>query len=150
MIDKIQTTLQEHFGFSQMRPGQQQVIEHLLDGHSAAAIFPTGGGKSLCYQLPALLLPGVTLVVSPLIALMKDQIDALTKRDIHARRLDSSLGVEDYREVMGRIRCYYPTEATVVTVPTPRTGGPHDRQDPHNPTRAFRFHPDAPRSATGD
>ena len=104
MIDKIQTTLQEHFGFTQMRPGQQQVIEHLLDGHSAAAIFPTGGGKSLCYQLPALLLPGVTLVVSPLIALMKDQIDALAKRDIHARRLDSSLGVEDYREVMGQLR----------------------------------------------
>jgi len=75
MGDTIQTSLQEHFGFNRMRPGQQEVIEQLLDGHSAAAIFPTGGGKSLCYQLPALLLPGVTLVVSPLIALMKDQID---------------------------------------------------------------------------
>jgi len=104
MIDRIQTALQEHFGFTRMRPGQQEVIQHLLDGHSAAAIFPTGGGKSLCYQLPALLLPGVTLVVSPLIALMKDQIDALAKRGVNARRLDSSLGIEEYREVMGQLR----------------------------------------------
>jgi len=104
MSDTIPTTLQEHFGFTRMRPGQQEVIQHLLDGHSAAAIFPTGGGKSLCYQLPALLLPGVTLVVSPLIALMKDQIDALAKRGVNARRLDSSLGAEEYREVMGQLR----------------------------------------------
>ena len=105
MIDTIGTSLREHFGFTEARPGQQQVIQHLLDGHSAAAIFPTGGGKSLCYQLPALLLPGVTLVVSPLIALMKDQIDALAKRRINARRLDSSLGVQEYREVMEQLRC---------------------------------------------
>jgi ATP-dependent DNA helicase RecQ len=104
MSTSIQTTLQEKFGFTGMRPGQQAVIQHLLDGHSAAAVFPTGGGKSLCYQLPALLLPGVTLVVSPLIALMKDQIDALTRRGIDARRLDSSLGAEEYREVMGQLR----------------------------------------------
>jgi len=104
MGDTIQTSLQEHFGFNRMRPGQQEVIEQLLDGHSAAAIFPTGGGKSLCYQLPALLLPGVTLVVSPLIALMKDQIDALAKRGINARRLDSSLDAGEYREVMRQLR----------------------------------------------
>ncbi len=80
------------------------MIEHLLAGESAAAVFPTGGGKSLCYQLPALMLPGVTLVVSPLIALMKDQIDALTARGINARRLDSSLGIEEYRDVMAQLR----------------------------------------------
>ena len=74
MAESIQHHLQQHFGFNELRPGQQQVIQHLLDGNSAAAVFPTGGGKSLCYQLPALLLPGVTLVVSPLIALMKDII----------------------------------------------------------------------------
>jgi ATP-dependent DNA helicase RecQ len=104
MSNQIQTTLQEHFGFTRMRPGQQEVIQQLLDGHSAAAIFPTGGGKSLCYQLPALLLPGVTLVVSPLIALMKDQIDALAKRGVNARRLDSSLDAGEYREVMAQLR----------------------------------------------
>jgi len=102
--DDIQSTLQQHFGFNELLPGQQSVIQHLLNGHSAAAIFPTGGGKSLCYQLPALLLPGVTLVVSPLIALMKDQIDALRKRGINAQRLDSSLDVGEYKEVMRQLR----------------------------------------------
>ncbi len=104
MTDKIHATLLQYFGFNQLLPGQQAVMQHLLDGASAAAIFPTGGGKSLCYQLPALLLPGVTLVVSPLIALMKDQIDALSKRGINARRLDSSLSVDEYREVMAQLR----------------------------------------------
>ncbi len=96
------TALTRHFGFDDFRPGQEAVIDHLLAGHSAAAVFPTGGGKSLCYQLPALLLPGLTLVVSPLIALMKDQIDALSRRGIAAARLDSTLDAGEYRAVDGR------------------------------------------------
>ena len=84
--------LQENFGFSTFRPGQEAVINSLMAGRSSLAIFPTGGGKSLCYQLPGLLLNGLTLVISPLIALMKDQVDALRKRDIMAARLDSSIG----------------------------------------------------------
>lgn len=104
MQDSIQTTLQKNFGFDTFRPGQQQVVEYLLAGHSCAAVFPTGGGKSLCYQLPALILPGVTLVVSPLIALMKDQIDALTVRGIAARRLDSTLSADEYLEAMDEVR----------------------------------------------
>jgi ATP-dependent DNA helicase RecQ len=96
--------LEEVFGFDSFRPGQEEVIGHLLAGRSAAAVFPTGGGKSLCYQLPALLLPGLTLVVSPLIALMKDQIDQLRSRGVAANRLDSSLTVEEYRQVMAGIR----------------------------------------------
>jgi ATP-dependent DNA helicase RecQ len=79
-------------------------MEHLLAGRSAAAVFPTGGGKSLCYQLPALLLPGLTLVVSPLIALMKDQIDALTARGISAARLDSTLDKDQYQSAIGALR----------------------------------------------
>ena len=71
--------LASRFGFADFRPGQEQVVEALLAGRSALAVFPTGAGKSLCYQLPALLLDGVTVVVSPLIALMKDQIDALVR-----------------------------------------------------------------------
>jgi hypothetical protein len=82
--------LRQHFGFTNFKPGQEAVVGHLLAGRSAAAVFPTGGGKSLCYQLPALALPGLTLVVSPLIALMKDQIDALAARGIAARRLAST------------------------------------------------------------
>ncbi|MEZ6122191.1 MAG: ATP-dependent DNA helicase RecQ [Planctomycetaceae bacterium] len=99
-----QELLQQHFGFSEFREGQQVVIEHLLNGKSAAAVFPTGGGKSLCYQLPALALDGLTLVVSPLIALMKDQIDALTARRIAAARLDSTLSADESRQVMESIR----------------------------------------------
>ncbi|MCP4508555.1 MAG: DEAD/DEAH box helicase, partial [Fuerstiella sp.] len=104
--------LKQYFAFDQFRDGQQAVIENLLAGHSAAAVFSTGGGKSLCYQLPALAFDGLTLVVSPLIALMKDQIDALAARGIAARRLDSTLSADDYRQVMddisaGRLKLLY-------------------------------------------
>src|SRR5436309_13543335 len=96
--------LTARFGFDSFRPGQQRVVEALLAGRSALAVFPTGGGKSLCYQLPALLLEGVTIVVSPLIALMKDQIDDLQRRGVEAARLDSSLGAAEQREVGERLR----------------------------------------------
>ncbi len=96
--------LAEHFGYDTFKPGQRAVVEHLLAGRSAAAVFPTGGGKSLCYQLPALAFEGITLVVSPLIALMKDQIDALAARGIAAQRLDSTLDAEGYRAAMDRVR----------------------------------------------
>jgi ATP-dependent DNA helicase RecQ len=104
MNETIQTCLKQHFGHDHFRPGQEKVIDHLLSGRSAAAVFPTGGGKSICYQLPALLLPGVTLVVSPLIALMKDQIDALAARGIAAARLDSTLDAKTYRSIMEQLR----------------------------------------------
>jgi ATP-dependent DNA helicase RecQ len=104
MGDRIQSTLLEQFGFDEFRPGQREVIENLVRGKSSAAVFPTGGGKSLCYQLPALLLPGMTLVVSPLIALMKDQIDALHARGIAAARMDSTLSLEEYRTVSQHVR----------------------------------------------
>ncbi len=105
-IDKtdIYQTLKDHFGFDDFRSGQEEVITNLLNGESAAAIFPTGSGKSLCYQLPAILLPGLTLVISPLIALMKDQIDSLKKQGIAAERLDSSLDAESYRNAINNIR----------------------------------------------
>ena len=76
--------LTSRFGYTEFRPGQQQVVESLLAGRSALAVFPTGAGKSLCYQLPALMLEGVTVVVSPLIALMKDQIDLLARQGVDA------------------------------------------------------------------
>ncbi|MES2462201.1 MAG: ATP-dependent DNA helicase RecQ [Armatimonadota bacterium] len=98
-----QALLQKHFGFGEFRPGQDRVIQSLLAGRSALALFPTGAGKSLCYQLPALAFEGVTLVVSPLIALMKDQIDFLTSRGIAAARLDSSLGLEETRAIADKL-----------------------------------------------
>ena len=95
--------LREVFGLADYRPGQRRVIEALLAGRSALAVFPTGGGKSLCYQLPAVVLEGTCLVVSPLIALMKDQIDQLTARGVPAARLDSSLGLAETRDVQDRL-----------------------------------------------
>jgi ATP-dependent DNA helicase RecQ len=100
----LRGALETAFGFTAFRPGQEQVIETLLAGRSALAVFPTGAGKSLCYQLPALLLDGVTVVVSPLIALMKDQIDALVRAGVDAARLDSSLGPDEARDVIDRLR----------------------------------------------
>ncbi len=84
-------TLSRVFGFDEFREGQEEVISRLLGGKSVVAIFPTGAGKSLCYQLPAMLLEGLTLVISPLIALMKDQVDFLVEHQVPAGRLDSSL-----------------------------------------------------------
>ncbi len=103
-LDAAQTLLRERFGFSAFRPGQAEVIGHLLDGRSSLAVFPTGSGKSLCYQLPALLLPGLTVVVSPLIALMKDQVDFLEKRGVAAARLDSSVSREEFLRIQDGLR----------------------------------------------
>lgn len=96
--------LQMHFGHDVFREGQEAVIRALIDGESALALFPTGAGKSLCYQLPAVLLEGTALVVSPLIALMKDQVDALRARGIAAARLDSSLTAEETQRVYADLR----------------------------------------------
>jgi len=96
----ITSLLTRHFGFDQLRPGQEAVISRLLAGKSAAAIFPTGAGKSLCYQLPALALPHLTLVISPLLALMHDQLAFLQRKGIAAATLDSSQTVEESRHVM--------------------------------------------------
>ena len=92
------------FGFREFRPGQREVIDELMTQGRALAVFPTGGGKSLCYQLPALALEGTTLVVSPLIALMKDQIDFLRSKGVAAARLDSSLDASESREVTESLR----------------------------------------------
>ena len=96
----LKQQLQKHFGFNTFLKGQEDVIRKVLDHQSAAAIFPTGAGKSLCYQLPAMLLPGLTLVVSPLLSLMKDQLDFLLANNIPAARLDSTLARNDYNKIL--------------------------------------------------
>jgi ATP-dependent DNA helicase RecQ len=92
------------YGYDAFRGLQEQVIAEALAGRDVVAILPTGGGKSLCYQIPALLLPGLTLVVSPLIALMKDQIDQLARRGVAAGRLDSTLTGDEVRSLMDSVR----------------------------------------------
>jgi len=104
MVSNSQASLKQFFGFEHFRNGQEQTIEQLLNGHSSLAIFPTGSGKSLCYQLTALHLPHLTLVVSPLLALMKDQLEFLAAKGIPAASIDSSLPPERGREVMADVR----------------------------------------------
>jgi ATP-dependent DNA helicase RecQ len=104
--------LHEQFGLEHFRPGQREVIEQVLAGRDVLCVMPTGGGKSLCYQLPAMVLPGVTLVVSPLIALMKDQVDTLSGRGVPATLINSTLDpAEQWSRMLeveaGRFRLVY-------------------------------------------
>ncbi len=100
----MHSTLEQVFGYPQFRPGQEAAIGAVLAGRSAAAIFPTGSGKSLCYQLPALLLPHLTLVVSPLLALMQDQLAFLKRHGIAAASIDSAQGRDEANDAMARAR----------------------------------------------
>ncbi|WP_434607622.1 RecQ family ATP-dependent DNA helicase [Pseudomonas sp. R1-7] len=100
----MHSTLEKVFGYPQFRPGQEAAIGAVLAGRSAAAIFPTGSGKSLCYQLPSLLLPHLTLVVSPLLALMQDQLAFLKRHGIAAASIDSAQSRDEASEAMARAR----------------------------------------------
>jgi ATP-dependent DNA helicase RecQ len=97
-------TLKQHFGFSGLLDGQDRVIELILSGQDGLVVMPTGGGKSLCYQLPALCFEGVTLVISPLIALMKDQVDALVAKGIPATLINSTLSWPEQKERLDAMR----------------------------------------------
>ncbi len=100
----IHKTLKEHFGYDRFREGQEAVISAVVNGESSAAIFPTGSGKSLCYQLSALHLKHLTLVISPLLALMKDQLDFLNSKNIPAASIDSTQNREEASSVMEAVR----------------------------------------------
>jgi ATP-dependent DNA helicase RecQ len=99
----LRKTLNDVFGLDALRPGQQEVIDSVMHGQDTLAIMPTGAGKSLCYQLPAMHLPGLTLVVSPLIALMKDQFDKLVAAGVGAMQFNSALSAEDVRETFDKL-----------------------------------------------
>jgi ATP-dependent DNA helicase RecQ len=108
----LEKHLKHHFGYDQFRPGQRQIIEDALANRDLMVIMPTGGGKSLCFQLPALLKPGLTVVVSPLIALMQDQVEALRTNNISATFLNSSLNIQKVRSreeaiMNGKIKLLY-------------------------------------------
>ena len=100
---EIARVLRRAFGITSLRPGQEDVIRRVLAGRDTLAIMPTGAGKSLCYQLPALVTPGVTVVVSPLIALMKDQADALAQGRIESVQLNSAFSEGELEEALGRV-----------------------------------------------
>ena len=104
MIQQAQQVLKQFFGYEQFRIGQQQVIENVLNGRDTLCVMPTGGGKSLCYQVPALCVQGTTVVISPLISLMKDQVDLLHSNGIQAAYINSSLTYSQIDETMANVR----------------------------------------------
>lgn len=98
VMEQARGALKRYFGYDSFRSGQERLVGAILDGRDALGVMPTGAGKSICYQLPAVLLPGVSLVVSPLISLMKDQVDALTETGIPAAYINSSLSAQETNE----------------------------------------------------
>lgn len=98
LFEKAQRLLESHFGYSSFRNGQERAIQSVLAGENTICVMPTGGGKSICYQIPALVLPGTTIVISPLISLMKDQVDTLVQVGIPATFINSSLSFNDANE----------------------------------------------------
>lgn len=108
----INQTLKQYFGYDSLRTGQEELINGILAGHDVLGIMPTGAGKSLCYQLPALMLKGITLVISPLISLMSDQVKALNQAGVHAAYINSSLTENQIRMALsyasqGRYKIIY-------------------------------------------
>jgi ATP-dependent DNA helicase RecQ len=117
---RARALLREVFGFPEYRPDQQEIVDHLIAGGDAFVLMPTGGGKSLCYQLPALVRPGTGIVVSPLISLMKDQVDALRAAGVRAAAYNSSLEADEARSVLrdlhgGRLDLLYVAPETLMT-----------------------------------
>src|SRR5690606_3927050 len=100
----VRALLKERFGFPDFREGQREIVEHVASGQDALVVMPTGAGKSVCYQIPALARGGTTLVVSPLIALMKDQVDGLLEHGVRATFLNSTLSAVEYRERREAVR----------------------------------------------
>lgn len=96
--------LKQYFGYDHFRPLQEEIVNHVVGGNDCFVLMPTGGGKSLCYQLPALHFPGLTLVISPLIALMKDQVDSLRACGVNAAYINSTLTLEEFRSVLTQAR----------------------------------------------
>ncbi|HYE12289.1 MAG TPA: DNA helicase RecQ [Patescibacteria group bacterium] len=102
MKDKTKRILQEYFGYSEFKPGQERIIDEILSGHDVLGIMPTGAGKSLCFQVPALALEGTAIVISPLISLMKDQVDTLNEMGIKAAFINSSLNLQEFRNITAK------------------------------------------------
>ncbi len=104
MLEQARKLLQSHFGYDSFRTGQEQAITQVFDGQNTICVMPTGGGKSMCYQIPALAMEGTTIVVSPLISLMKDQVDSLQAAGIPAASINSSLDVYEVREILHEVQ----------------------------------------------
>lgn len=107
-LGRAKKVLKKYFGYEDFREGQEALVKAVISGRDVLGIMPTGAGKSLCFQIPALMMEGITLVVSPLISLMKDQVSALNQAGVHAAFLNSSLTPGQYRKALERAKagCY--------------------------------------------
>ena len=104
MINKhAQSVLEKYYGYKSFRKGQEDIINSIMEGRDVLAIMPTGGGKSICYQVPALMLDGITVVISPLISLMKDQVDTLKDMGVEAEFINSTLSAAEESEIINKI-----------------------------------------------
>ena len=99
-MENANKLLKQYFGYEDFKKGQKEIISHILNGEDCLAIMPTGAGKSICYQIPALLFNGITIVISPLISLMKDQVDSLLQLGISATYINSSLSPSNYSQTI--------------------------------------------------
>ena len=120
MSDMLKAILKEYWGYESFRPLQEQAMRAVVSGRDSLVVMPTGGGKSLCFQVPAMAMEGLAVVVSPLISLMKDQVDALLECGIGAARIDSSQTPEENREAMrgaaeGKVRILYVSPERLVS-----------------------------------
>ena len=102
-MNEAQNILKKYFGYENFRPGQEEIITHILNNEDVLGIMPTGAGKSVCYQVPAMILDGVTIVISPLISLMKDQVDSLNEIGIPATFINSTLSYNNYEQTIENI-----------------------------------------------
>lgn len=102
-MENAKNLLKKYFGYENFRPGQDKIINHILNGEDCLGIMPTGAGKSICYQISAMILPGVTIVISPLISLMKDQVDGLNEIGIPATYINSTLTDSEYSQTIENI-----------------------------------------------
>ena len=103
-MEKALEILKKYYGYNSFRGKQEEIISEILKGNDVLTIMPTGGGKSICYQVPAMLLDGITLVISPLISLMKDQVDSINNIGIQSAYINSSLSNLEINDILGKVK----------------------------------------------